>query len=50
MTAFIRFRSCAIAVADFILGMFLEEDRPAHDHESTDYTGPTRNDGGSWWI
>ena len=51
MTALLRFKSCALAIADFIIGMFMEEDRPAHDHESIEYSGPERDEkDGAWWI
>ena len=51
MTALIRFRSCALAVADFIIGLFMEEDRPAHANESVEYRGPERDeDERNWWV
>lgn len=51
MTALLRFKSCPLAIAGWILGLFIEEDRPAHDHETLDYQGPRRDDDESgWWI
>ena len=50
MTALIRFRSCALAVADFIIGLFIEEDRPAHSGESIEYRGPERDEDENGWF
>ncbi len=51
MTALLRFRSCAIAIADWLLSLVIEEDRPAHSGESLDYQGPQRRDDESgWWV
>jgi hypothetical protein len=51
MTALLRFKSCAVALADWLLSMVIEEDRPAHANESMEYRGPDRDeDERNWWV
>jgi hypothetical protein len=50
MTALLRFKSCAVALAGFVLSLVIEEDRPAHAGESLDYRGPQRRDDENGWF
>ena len=50
MTALLRFKSCALAVAGYIIGLFIAEDRPAHANESIEYRGPERDEDADRWF
>ena len=50
MTDLLRFKSCAIALAGWVLDLFIPEGRPAHSGEALDYQGPRRDDDESRWF
>jgi hypothetical protein len=50
MAGLLEAEGAAFDVAGFVLGLFIEEDRPAHAGESVDYQGPQRRDDENGWF